>query len=504
VIGTQLIEVRNYREITRFIPGDVLHHICEATEDEGDRNLVERKHRKNLNILSMMGVCRSWNDQIRGLNGLFADIAFDTSRPSTISTAARFLGIIEAQSNNIRVYARCIIWFGDETQMAFLSRLRLQSWRFVCFEVEHMSAPFIAHFNLPAPRLLRLVHTPALPDRLFASSFTNLRVLNASVKQHFPWPTATFPNLVTLRLENVHSSRRFCATSLLDLIGYANQLEELRLIDFLRFSGGSRTKPLTHTSLKSIHFAQCNLKFVLQHLQFPNATTLRVESYGIGLDGELNLPPPKDTSYFTPLQALPIPVLDQHVVTGVTIHMQDWFTDDIYFKISLRCRASRSIDFTATFRKVDGWEVYFQSSVDEMLRRVRLGARVNLSIFHYFPLSPISPPTCELPLFSPDLPLLRLPQVALLRTDHSLVQNVIQCLADLDHRLLPNLKCYSFDVGTQPASVDLAAPETLACLRSRFNDGIPFALQYWTLDGKIKYDLMLSIYADTKRSQMLI
>jgi len=375
--------------------------------------------------------------------------------------------------------------------MAFLSRLRLQSGRFVSFEVDHMSAPFIAHFNLPAPRLLRLVHTPALPDRLFASSFENLRVLNASVKQHFPWPTATFPNLVALRLENANSTRRFSATSLFDLIGYANRLEELRLIDFLRFSGGSRTKPLTHANLKSIHFIQCNLKFILQQLEFPDATTLQVESYGTGLDGEPNPPPSRDIGYFMPLQARPIPVLNKHVVTGVTIHMQDWFTDNIYFKINLKCGVNRSVDLTTTFRKVDGWEAYFQSTIDEMLRRIRLDARVNLSIFHYFPLSPISPPTCQLPLFSPDLPLLRLPQVALLRTDHSLVRNVINCLADLDHRHLPNLKCYSFDVETQPTSVDLAAPEILACLQSRFSIGTPFALQYWTLDGKITCDLML-------------
>ena len=64
-------------------------------------------------------------------------------------------------------------------------------------------------------------------------------------------------------------------------------------------------------------------------------------------------------------------------------------------------------------------------------------------------------------------------------------------LVDLEHRILPNPKCYSFDVETRPTFVDLAAPETLACLRSRFTNGSPFALQYWTPDGKAKCDMML-------------
>lgn len=478
-------EVKIYREIARFIPGDIIHHICEATEDKGIRNIVNRKHRKNLNILSMMGVCRSWNDRIGELSGLFTDIAFDTSDRITISTAARFLETVETQSNNLRIYARCLVWGSDQaTSEAFLSRLRLQSWRFVYFEAEHMTAPFVAYFNLPVPRLLRLSHAAVLSERLFSSSFTNLRVLDASVKKHFPWPTATLSNLVTLRLENFNSTRTFCAVSLFDLIGRAYKLEELQMTDFLRFSGGSKAKPVVRASLKSAHFIQCNLKFILQHFRFPNAASLRVESYGINLDGEPALPPSKDIGHFAPLRAWPIPVLEQHSVTGITIHMQDCFISNVYFTLELKCGAGRTINFTTTLRKDDDWGVYFESSINEILRRIRLGTRISLSTFRYLPLSPAAAPPGRLTLSSLDPPLLLLPQVAVLRTDYSLVRSTILRLADLDHAILPNLKCYLFDVRRQPTETDLAAPETIACLRSRFNNGLPLALQYWTLDGK--------------------
>jgi len=415
----------------------------------------------------MMGVCRSWNDKICGLDGLFTDIAFDTSISATISTATKFLEIAETRSNNLRIYARCIVWVGDPAQQALLSRLRLQSWRFVCFEVECTSAPFIAYFNLPAPRLLRLVHTPALPEGLFASSFASLRVLDASVNRHFPWPITTFSNLVALRLENSHSVHRFCATSLFDLIGRAHHLEELRLTEFLRFSGGSEAKPLVHPNLKYVRLIQCNLQFILQHLLFPNATGLRVESYNIGLAGEPDLPVTEDMGFFSPLQVCSVPILEQHLFTKVTVHMQDLFEDKIYFKLGLGCGKTRTIDFTVTFQKEGPWEARVRSSINGILQRIRLGARIELSLFHHLPLLPFKHPSLyrgDPPLALIDSPLFRLPQVTILRTDYSLLQATILRLADLEHMNLPNLKCYSFDIDTRPASVDFALPaETVTC-----------------------------------------
>ena len=453
----------------------------------------------------MMGVCRLWNDRICGLSSLFKDIAFDTSNRLTVSTATRFLEIVETRSNDLHVYARFHAWGNNDNwaiPKEFLPRLRLQSWRFSHFETGDMPIPFVAYFDLPAPRLLRLVHTPILPRELFASSFTNCRVLHASVDKCLPWPTAILSNLVVLRLANAHSTHPFCAVSLFDMIRCARQLEELRLTDFLQLSGRLETK-LVHANLKSTHFIQCNLKLILQYLSFPNATSFHVESYGINSAAEMDLPPSGDIGYLSPLRACSIPILERRFITGVTVHVDEFFADKIYFKLHLECGASGTATFTVVFRKEGHWEAYIWSSINEVLQLIRLGARIALSIFRYLPLIPtnlLSLHQHQTPPSSIDSPLFRLPQVAVLRTDYSLVRSVIHRLADPEHRILPNLKCYSFDIETLPMSVDTAIPETATCLRSRFHDGSPFAIQYWTVDGKTEYYATPHTPADTESS----
>lgn len=461
---------------------------------------MDRKHYKNLDILAMMGVCRPWNDRIRGMKGLFTDIAFDTSDHNTLYTASTFLGIVETRPSDLHVYARCHA-LGDHMAVSktFLSRLRLHSWRFVCFEVENMSASFITHFDLPAPRLLRLVSTPVHPEGLFASSFTSLRVLDVAVGDRFPWPSATLSNLVVLRLENSQFTRRFCATSLFDLIERAQELEELRLTDFLRFSGSSNKRPIVRTGMKFVHFVQCNSKFILQNLQLPDVTRFHIESYGIGLDGEPSLPSSREIGHFAPLQSLSIQSLDQHTITGIVVHVQDWFTDNVYFRICLKGRAGWTTDVTVTLRKGENWQVYLRSSVNELLQRVRLSPRISLSAFHHLPLSHIHPPQCAPPLPF-DLPIFRLSQVTVLTTDQSLVRGITLCLGDPECNIFPNLKCYSFDIRTQQTPVDLVAPEMRSCLRVRFSRGLPFALQYWALSGKCRSDAMSLLCTDIRLS----
>ena len=223
------------------------------------------------------------------------------------------------------------------------------------------------------------------------------------MKKYFLWST-TFSNLVTIRLKNSDSTRRFCAPSLFDLIRHAHRLEELRLTGFIRFTGGSETRGLFCPSLKPVRLVQCNLKFILQYLQFPNAKSFDVESHGINSDGEPDLPSSKDIDYFAPLQALLIPVLDKHIVAAVMAHMANCFTDSIYFKLFLQCGASRTFGFTGAFRKEGDWEAYFNSSVNEILRRTRLGTTVCLSASHHVPLSSIDSPLCQSLLSSLDLP----------------------------------------------------------------------------------------------------
>ena len=432
-----------------------------------------------------MGVCKSWSNQICRLQGLFTDIAFDTRYDTTIFTAAKFLGIVESQSTNLHVYARCRVWIPNRAQEAFLSRLRLHSWRFVCFEVESTKCvPFIAHFNPPAPRLLRLVHTSVVPEGIFSTSFANLRVLDVSVEKYFPWTIPSFRNLVTLRLKNSRPTRRFCSTSLFDLIGRSSCLEEVRLSEFRRFSGSPK-RPVIHANVKLVGFFQCNLEFLFQYLQFPSATAFRVESCGVGPTGQSGLP--SSGGYFLPLEAHPIPILERYFFTKVTAHTQDLLSGDVHLKIGLECKEGLTADFEIALRKEDSWEDYLHSSINGLLQRIRLDPGVDLSISHHVPLCSTNLPLThwrEEPLSSISTPLLRLSQVVVLRTGCSLLRSVMLRLTDLENTILPNLKCYLLDVKTLPTPEYPALYESVTCLRSRFMNGSPFAIQYLTFEGE--------------------
>ena len=480
-----LIGVRIYSEIAQFIPGDVLYYICEAMEDE-DPDAVYRKHRKNLNILSMMDVCRSWNRQINQLSGsLLADIAFDTSDHATISTADKCLGIIEARSSNLRIYARCDVY--DQTQTQFISRLRLHSWRFVRFEVEHTSAPFIASFDLPAPRLLSLVHYTPLLGELFALQFTNLRVLDASVEGSFPWTTATLSHLVVLRLMNPLHTLRFCAASLFDLIDRAPRLEELRLTNFLRFSGTPLKTPLAHADMKLVHLIQCNAGYILQHLRLTNIDCLHVESsHAIDLAGEPDPPPEAH------------PILEQHLFTKVTLHVRDLPANGIHFELWLLNGEQGVIGFTTTAQREGLWEDYLRWWINGIVQCIHLGPEVELSIFNRLPSPPVylsllghrGGPSS--PVYSP---FLRLPQVTVLTTDNCLVCSVMAYLAGPGQMALPDLNRHLFDIGMLPPSVDQAVAETVT-----FINGSPFAMTYWQPNGKVQLRIVPYLSVDIIRS----
>ena len=358
------------------------------------------------------------------------------------------------------------------------------------FEVEHGSTPFTPNFDLPAPRLLHIVHSSPLLEGLFASSFPSLAILDASAKGSFPWQMTMFPNLVALRLTNLSSTLPFCATSLFDLIERAPRLEKLQLIDFLQFSGNPKTKPLVCANVKSVRLVQCNVRFILKHLRLPNASRLHTESYGIGLAGEPDPQfSPSDLGYFSPLKGCSVSILEQPAFTKVAIHVQDLLANNVYFKLGLESGAGHDIDFTVAFRKEGHWEDYFRESVCGVLQHVRLSPRVELSIFNYVPLQPVNHPSIlflEPPSPSIYSPFLHLPQVSVLRTDHSLACTIMARLADPEQEILPNLKCYSFDVEMYPTSMDPAAPEIVTCLQSRFASGLPLAIQYWKPSGKIR------------------
>lgn len=127
------------------VPPTALKHLKLQADSQRHSlpHLRSYRGRGGRNVTKKPGPPGDWplqicNGQTRGLDGLFTEP---------------------------QAYVLCIVWGSEES----ISRLRLRSWRFVRFEADHVSATSITHSSTPAPKLPRVVHTSALPAKLFAS-----------------------------------------------------------------------------------------------------------------------------------------------------------------------------------------------------------------------------------------------------------------------------------------------------------------------------------------------
>ena len=102
------------------IPEEILGMICDETEHPPETgNTTWRKHQKNLNVLSLSQVCRTWRSHITNNTLLWRDIAFDVSEAQSIRTAGLFLRMIEKLDLQFRVYAR----FGEAVDLGITDLL---------------------------------------------------------------------------------------------------------------------------------------------------------------------------------------------------------------------------------------------------------------------------------------------------------------------------------------------------------------------------------------------
>lgn len=114
-----------------------------------------KKHNKNLFILSMTHVCRSWRLRLIGLKRLWREIAFSAEMNQIgIRLATHFLARLKDDDTNLHIYAG--LPFGDivdPSVEALLSKLRDQTHRWEKFFYWGRLGPYRSYLDLPAPRL---------------------------------------------------------------------------------------------------------------------------------------------------------------------------------------------------------------------------------------------------------------------------------------------------------------------------------------------------------------
>ena len=116
--------------------------------------MVTLKHKKNLDIIALSTVCKSWHQHITGSKILFRDIAFDISCEESIVTAGVFLKVLEGTQIPVNVYAHLGENTSDPMIMKLLALLRPHIEHMVRFNYCGNMNAYRSYFNIPAPNLL--------------------------------------------------------------------------------------------------------------------------------------------------------------------------------------------------------------------------------------------------------------------------------------------------------------------------------------------------------------
>ena len=446
--------------------------------------ILDWKHQTNLNILAMMDVSKSWRVGIAKFDDLFRHIALNTSDGQTIVTASRILQMTETRSTGLEVFIkgafRDLVGNAKLQVMAkeLLRRLRLQSGRFISFEIRSPTSHIGSYFNLPAPKLhfLRCYHT--MSPAIFSSSFPNLRTLHVYVDKVLRIPPAALSNLAELRLENLCRTQWFSVESVLTLLRDTNRLEVLQLAGFTRFGYASTVVgPVELTNLKSAQFMNCDLPELLSRLRLPQLCEFNFRGFNSTPDE--NTPPSMagNTDFFSSLRACPLPILDQQVLTHVFVSM-DNKGDKIEFTMRLMSGLlgpKYQFVITMVWEKWESWEERLERSIRGAMERVRFSPGVCLYIFHHIDYN-----------WVPYSPLLHLPLISTLCTAGYFTPVALKLLINsspTSHLPLPRLKCFCFK-GDDP-QVPAEGIQSLInhCLQSRFDKGQPLAIRRWVPSG---------------------
>lgn len=291
---------------------DVLHLICEASEDltsedelgaereDLDRTLAVfgrlvpdetrisfsllrevystlptvalRKFAKNRTLQAMSHVCRSWRAHLIHSMFLWRDIAFDITEPKSLYLAKDFLERIRDSAVTLRIYAGLGNTFKPQVSELFQD-LRTHIDRWEVFEYQGELKGYHQYLDLGAQRLLRFSDrhdfSTLSPWKIFASKTPSLRSLTTS--EIADWPPSTLSNLVQLNVSYGPQSAVFSLKSLFNVLQSTPNLEVLQLaspIPLILDCAADET--VTLPQLKTFRLCNADIYTLITRLQLPS------------------------------------------------------------------------------------------------------------------------------------------------------------------------------------------------------------------------------------------
>lgn len=242
------------------------------------------KHRKNLFILSMTHICRSWRLRLVEVKRLWREIAFSADpKVIGIRLATHFLTKVADDDTPLHIYVG--LPFGDAPNpavMELLSKLFKQTHRWEIFVYWGRLGPYRPYLDLPAPNLWHFSDSNDLshiyfgqPTQLFAGYTPILRSLVTSALGS--WQSVNLTNLQTLDLWDCAPG--FSIESLLSVLRRTPQLEGINIV--------SPNPPLLDCPLdevvnlphlKNLKIQNPDFYAIIGYFAIPNAKTVSLYS----------------------------------------------------------------------------------------------------------------------------------------------------------------------------------------------------------------------------------
>ena len=231
-------------------------------------------HRQNISIVRLSAVCRLWRDVTIGDAVLWSNIAFSTSRLSTIRCATEFLRRSQRATLRVQIVdvQRDIVLNVDRVS-TLMDEIARQSDRIAKFEAVGLSPLVAEALVYPAKNLTHLTINGCGSEELplvFSSQLPRLRRL--ALSNPSGWSLRAFPTVTKVIIYG--NDQRVSTRSLADFLDGASSLEQLSL-SRLRGSKTDRqhtTQPLiVLPSLRELRVAFCDSLRILGRFGLPSS-----------------------------------------------------------------------------------------------------------------------------------------------------------------------------------------------------------------------------------------
>ena len=366
------------------MPEEILSLICKTTEDfSRDHTAFSRKYAKNITVLILSQVCRTWRFRISTNASLWKDIAFDVCDHQSVKLAHHSLDVMEKTDALFSVYARL---HGDpRPAVRIFSRLQLLIGRVVHFEYFGELGECGRYLDRPAENLLHLSGpldldsqmTTIFSKPIFAGQVPRLRSMAMpSAIQCAGWATP-LSTLTDLELVPPHLGHTIPIVSLFNLFSGLPALKRLKLSGFGVIDDvGYELQQAYLPHLEILDLNQSDIQTLLNHIHTPNLqkTTFYGSSYP---PGYAVLAPAFRTPHF--FAGFSFPVLEQEI--NEVFVMAEGDGGDKRFWMQLVSSSGCSLDVRMCWPKMisQEWKGYVERSVVALERRMVLspGARAS-------------------------------------------------------------------------------------------------------------------------------